>query len=174
MAHKEQQEYCLSVKNKFEQRFENCSVLDIGSLDLNGNNRYLFNNPNYVGIDLSMGANVDIVCKCHEYQSEQEFDIIISTECLEHDVYWKETLLNAYKLLKKDGLLMFTCATTGREEHGTKEHHPYASPFTQDYYKNLTIEDIKGVLDCENLFSEYELIEQHTTMDDLYFYGIKK
>lgn len=32
MAHKEQQQYLLSVKEKFLEWFQNCSVLDIGSV----------------------------------------------------------------------------------------------------------------------------------------------
>jgi cyclopropane fatty-acyl-phospholipid synthase-like methyltransferase len=174
MAHQQQQDFCLKIKNKFPELFKNCKVLDIGSLDINGNNRYLFENSDYTGIDLSEGNNVSIVSKGHEFMSKTKFDIIISTECLEHDEHWKETLLNAYKLLKKGGLLLFTCATTGREEHGTTDNHSFASPFTNNYYKNLTIIDIEGVFDFTSTFSDYEIIESHNGMDDLYFYGIKK
>lgn len=174
MAHKEQIDFCLSVKDKFPDKFQHKNVLDIGSLDINGNNRYLFENCNYTGIDLAEGQNVDIVCKGHEFKSKTKFDLIISTECLEHDKYWKETLTNAYHLLKKDGMLLFTCATTGREEHGTSSHHGFASPHTQDYYMNLDTNHIKEVFDLDNCFSKYELKEVHETMHDLYFYGIKK
>ena len=47
MAHKEQQEYLLSIKDKFPERFQNCSVLDIGSLDINGSNSYLFSDARF-------------------------------------------------------------------------------------------------------------------------------
>ena len=50
MAHKEQRDFLLSVKKQFPERFENCDVLDIGSLDINGNNRYLFTTYTYIGI----------------------------------------------------------------------------------------------------------------------------
>lgn len=173
MAHKEQIDFCTSVKNKFPERFINAKVLDIGSLDINGNNRYLFQNPNYLGIDIGEGNNVDLVCKGHEYKSKEKFDIVISTECLEHDKHWKETLLNAYKLLKKDGLLIISCAAPGREEHGTAKSSSFCSPFTQDYYRNISAEDFKEVFDLEKCFKDFELKEAHETMHDLYFYGIK-
>jgi len=173
MAHKEQIDFCISVKNKYPEKFINSKVLDIGSLDINGNNRYLFENPNYTGIDIGEGNNVDIVCKGHEFKSKEKFDLIISTECLEHDKHWRETLLNAYNLLKKNGLLIISCAAPGREEHGTFKSSSFCSPFTQDYYRNIGENDFKEVLDLDKLFIDFELKEEHNTMHDLYFYGIK-
>lgn len=52
MAHIEQVEYCSKVKNKFPEWFINKFVLDIGSLDINGNNQYLFSNCPYLGLDI--------------------------------------------------------------------------------------------------------------------------
>ena len=43
MAHHAQQEYCKSIKQMFPNLFTG-KVLDIGSMDINGNNRYLFEN----------------------------------------------------------------------------------------------------------------------------------
>ena len=40
MSHKEQQDFFESVKNKFPQHFTDVRVLDIGSLDINGNTNY--------------------------------------------------------------------------------------------------------------------------------------
>src|SRR3954464_9663737 len=100
MAHKQQQAFCKWVRCKHKSKFRNCSVLDIGSLDINGNNRYLFRRYKYIGIDLGEGKNVDLVCSGHEFNSSDKFDIVISTECLEHDEHWKETLVNAVKLTK--------------------------------------------------------------------------
>lgn len=65
MAHVEQQNYLTSIKNRFPAFFMGVNVLDIGSLDINGNNRYLFTDYTYTGIDIGEGANVDIVCRGH-------------------------------------------------------------------------------------------------------------
>ena len=75
-------------------------------------------------------------------------------------------------------MFLFTCATIGRLEHGTKRTTPSDSPFTSkleiDYYRNLTEEDIREVIDVEHLFLEYEFQTRLTWPHDLYFWGIKK
>ena len=178
MSHPAQQDFVKSIKEKFPTYFTNVRVLDIGSLDINGNNKYLFDNKSkYLGIDIGMGNNVDIVCRAHEFIDYFGFNTIISTECFEHDEYLQKTLLNTVKLLKSGGLFLFTCATTGRNEHGTKRLETYSSPFTSlldsDYYKNVTVDDIKDNINIDITFSPHEFI---INMDahDLYFWGIKK
>ncbi len=49
MAHTQQQDFCIGVRKRYPNRFENARVLDIGSLDINGNNRFLFTNEDYTG-----------------------------------------------------------------------------------------------------------------------------
>ena len=144
MAHQEQRDFCLSVKEKFPYFFSSKFVLDVGSLDINGNNQYLFDNRGYLGVDLLPGKNIDIISKAHELKMPDCcFDGIISTECLEHDPYYVDTLKNIYRMLKPGGLLLFSCATKGRPEHGTRRTTPSDAPFIHnfgewgDYYRNL-------------------------------------
>lgn len=174
MAHQSQIDFMLLVKSRFPERFQNCRVLDIGSLDLNGNNRYLFENYRYLGVDIGDGNNVDLVCPGHRVIDTVGFDVVISTECLEHDEYWSETLANMVNLTKRDGLLLLSCATTGRPEHGTKKTSPADSPFTNDYYKNITIDDIQLAINIPLVFKQYELKTISNPSCDLYFWGIKK
>lgn len=174
MAHKQQQQFITLTKSLYPTYFKNVRVLDVGSLDINGSARQFFDDPYYyVGLDLGIGKNVDIVCPGHLYK-DFPFDIVFSGECLEHDRYWKETLLNMYDLLKPGGMLLFTCASTGRAEHGTLRTTPENSPFTSDtnYYQNLTEEDIRSVFNPELEFSEF-LFKYNPETYDLYFYGIK-
>ena len=180
MAHVQQIEFCLSVKQRFPDYFRQRWVLDVGSLDINGNNQFLFEDCAYIGIDLLPGKNVDFCCKAHEFKlPDHSFDVIISTECFEHDPYYALTLQNMVRLLKPGGLLLFSCATTGRPEHGTRRTTPADAPFIQafgdwgDYYRNLGVDDIRAVLDVEQGFSAFEFSTQHQT-HDLYFWGIKQ
>ena len=173
MAHTQQQDFCKAIRKRHPNRFENVRVLDIGSLDINGNNRFLFTNPDYTGIDLGEGPNVDEVCKGHEHCSSIPYDVSISTECLEHDEWWKLTLANMWELTRPGGLILFTCASKNRAEHGTKRTSPANAPFVQDYYGNLTEQDIRSVWDIEALFDEWEF-QSARGDQDLYFYGIKK
>jgi SAM-dependent methyltransferase len=181
MAHYQQQQFFLRIKQQFPDKFIGCDVLDIGSLDINGNNRYLFEDYNYIGVDVGEGPNVDVVSKGHEYKSEKLFDVVISSECFEHDMYYEETIKNCILLTKPKGLFTFTCASTGRAEHGTKRTDgSWAAPLLalhdndwSDYYKNLTESDIRQFINPDELFSEY-YFEYEPSMCDLYFWGIKK
>ena len=40
MAHIQQQEFCKNIQTKYPDFFQDKFVLDIGSLDINGNNHY--------------------------------------------------------------------------------------------------------------------------------------
>jgi len=179
MAHPEQANYFKTVKGRFPSRFNNCSVLDIGSLDINGNNRHLFTgNYTYIGVDIGPGKNVDVVSRGHEYKPNTPFDIVISAECFEHDEFWPLTIQNGINYLKPNGLFLFSCATDSRPEHGTRKTTPQDSPFTSkienDYYKNLSPIDILTKVDIDGQFIEYEFFVRRSWPQDMYFYGIKK
>lgn len=178
MAHASQRHFCNRVKYKYEQFFKDARVLDCGSLDINGSNRDLFEDCNYTGIDLGEGKNVDIVSSIHQfYAADSTYDTIISTECFEHDMHYAESLRNIVRMLRSGGLFLFTCATTGRPEHGTTRTSTDDAPLLpegwNDYYKNLTEQDIREVLDIEDTFSEFGF-EVCKYPADLYFWGIKK
>ena len=83
-------------------------------------------------------------------------------------------------MLKPDGLFCFTCASTGRAEHGTRSTTPQDSYGTIgnledmiDYYKNITEEDLNDVLKLNDLFSNWDTY-YNSKSSDLYFVGIKK
>lgn len=178
MAHKEQIDYCTKIKNKFPEYFKEKHVLDCGSLDINGNNRYLFEQCNYTGVDVGKGKNVDIVSPVHELALDSEhFSFVISTEMLEHDMHYAKSLQNMVRLLKPGCMLLFTCATTGRPEHGTRRTSPNDAPLLEgewsDYYKNLTEDDIRDIPGFLEGFEEYKF-EVNEAHKDLMFYGVKK
>ncbi len=169
MAHKEQIEFCQSIKKQYPAHFKDKNVLDVGSLDINGNNRYLFSGCKYTGVDLGEGRNVDIVCTIHDYNPGFLYDFIISTEMLEHDKHLPLSLMKMVHLVKPGGALLITCATCFRQEHGTVVKYPESSPFTNDYYHNVQQDDIQFYFP-ENKFTKY-LIQ--TSLVDLFFFGIK-
>jgi len=178
MAHQAQINYCTAVVENNPELFIGKKVLDCGSLDINGNNRFMFTDCEYIGIDIGPGANVDVVSLIHEYNgTDSEFDVVISTECAEHDMYWQQSLKNMIRMLKSGGIFVFTCATTGRPEHGTRRTSRKDAPLLvdkwSDYYKNLTEDDIRSVINIENEFSQFEFSVDHHHCD-LQFWGIKK
>ena len=180
MAHSEQTFFCITVKTLLPKHFQSKKVLDVGSLDINGNNRHLFEGGSYTGLDVGQGENVDIVCKTHEFNDpDGSYQTIISTECFEHDMFYDKSLLNIVRLLASGGLFIFTCASTGRPEHGTARTSPADAPLLSayenwsDYYKNLTEEDIRAVIDVDDIFKKYKF-EYNPQSFDLYFYGVKR
>jgi cyclopropane fatty-acyl-phospholipid synthase-like methyltransferase len=155
------------------------NVIDAGSLDINGNNKYLFCKCNYAGVDIVAGKNVDFVGYAHSVipniakewdRKKGVVDVIISTEMLEHDQNWADSLTAMYESLNEGGLLLITCAGNGRKEHGTLNNTPSDSPGTTSYYKNISNEMFASVLRAD-MFDEYYLRQYNT---DLQFYGIKK
>ena len=180
MAHLEMQQFCKDVKALHPKHFDKVKVLDIGSLDINGNNKVLFTNSHYTGLDIAEGKNVDVVSLAHEFKTKEKYDVVVSTECLEHDIHWQKTLKKMLQLTKKGGLMFLTCATTGRIEHGTINAHPDTSPNTiakggewATYYKNLTKDEIDSVIQADKNFKDFGYIINGAA-NDLYFWGIKK
>jgi len=179
--HDQARDFTVFVKRILADYFLSKRVLDVGSGDINGNNRFLFENCEYDGNDVIQANNVTIVSKTKDLPFEDNyFDTIISTECFEHDPEYKESFLKIYKMLKPNGLFCFTCAGIGREEHGTRRAHPMTSYGTignledmSDYYKNLSVKDLNEVLQLNELFSVWDSYYNAESCD-LYFVGIKK
>lgn len=175
MSHPEQMNYIQNLKNKYSNYFNNSKVIEVGSLNINGTVRVFFNNCEYIGSDVDNGNCVDVVCEGQNLKYEDNFfDTSISCECFEHNPYWIETFKNMYRMTKNNGIVIMTCATTGRAEHGTSRSRPEDAPLLKwDYYKNLTEEDFRKEFDFDLMFSQYAF-EINNNSKDLYFYGIKK
>ena len=179
--HIQAKEFTLFAKRILKDYFHTKKVLDVGSGDINGNNRFLFEKCDYTGNDVIQAKNVTIVSKTKDLPFDNEtFDLIISTECFEHDPEYKESWLKIYKMLKPDGVFVFTCASTGRPEHGTRRTTPKDSYGTigkledmSDYYKNLTEKDLNEVLDLNKSFAVWNSYYDKGHKD-LFFIGIKK
>jgi SAM-dependent methyltransferase len=165
MSHKEQLDFVAAVKEKHPEFFTGKRVLEVGSLNINGTVRDFFTDCDYTGCDLGKGKGVDIVCAGqHLNFPDNSFDVVLSCECFEHNPAYQETLRNMVRMLKPGGLLFFTCATTGRPEHGTTRTSPKDAPFCGDYYRNLVAED----LDTTGIAGEFS-----TFNTDLRYCGIK-
>ena len=175
MAHKEQRDFFENMKRKFPKHFDNVSVIEMGSLNINGTVRDFYTNPKkYVGVDLSDGPGVDLISHTENVDlPDNSFDVSVSAECFEHNPYWLETFVNMHRIAKT--FVIFTCAGEGRPEHGTRRSHPDTSPFTLDwdYYKNLSQDDFEGRLNLAEMFSDYDFI-YNPKSQDLYFWGTKR
>lgn len=174
MSHIQQRDFIQKTKNYFPEYFKDVDVLEVGSLNINGTVRDFFDAKSYLGIDLIEGKDVDKVVAGNEISDPDEtYDTTISTECFEHDKFWKDTFKNMHRMTKKGGIVIFTCASNGRHEHGTTRTSPADSPATNDYYMNLNKGHFEQEFDIESMFTKH-MFEYNPVTCDLYFWGIKK
>lgn len=151
------------------------NVLEIGSLDVNGNIRNLFDFTNeYTGIDLEKGPNVDLVLNGTNIDElNKNFDIIISCECFEHAKDWKLIFEKMCQISKPNSFIVISVASTGRVEHGTERSGNWQSPGNKDdYYLNLTKKDFIKNFNLKKIFSNHFFF-YNVNSYDLYFVGIK-
>lgn len=176
MSHREQVWFVERVRLTYPGFFRGKRVLEIGSLDINGSVRSMFDNCRHTGVDLAPGPGVDVVASGHEVEGEP-WDVVCSCEMFEHNPLWAETWRRMVDLCRPGGLVFFSCATTGRPEHGTARTTPADSPLTVtlgwEHYRNLTEDDFRSIIDVGKEFSDYRFEINHSHRD-LYFHGLKK
>lgn len=175
MAHIEQMFFFQNVKHFFPRYFTETRVLEIGALNINGTVRVFFDNAQYTGIDIGVGDCVDEVCRGEDYSSlAGTFDVVLSTEVFEHAENWDLIFLNMLRLVRRNGLIAFSCASRGRTQHGTSLFSSHAAPHvagSTDYYRNLLAKDFVDAFNMEYWFSDFCFVED---MDCLYFAGLAK
>ena len=177
MAHFQQLRFVESVARHLTPSWTGLSVIEIGSHDVNGSVRPFFAGSHYVGVDLSAGVDVDLVASGHEVRlPDGSFDLAVSSECFEHNPQWLETFRNMHRMTKAGGIVLVTCASRGRLEHGTTRTTPALSPGTAsigwDYYRNLNRSDFEAQLDLNAMFECHTFLRNDVSQD-LYFVGKK-
>jgi glycosyltransferase involved in cell wall biosynthesis/SAM-dependent methyltransferase len=175
MAHPQQLAYFERVRNLFADAFANAeNILEVGSQNINGTVRDFFAaNINYLGIDLGMAKDVDLVIPGELIELPDSWaDVSISTECFEHAEHWKEILLNMIRITKPEGLILLTFAGKGRPVHGTLDSDLFSSPFTTSYYRNLGPDDISKEIAIGKYFTRHTF-EVDSIAHDTYFWGLR-
>lgn len=99
---------------------EGAKVLDVGSYDVNGSYKKLFDGMNiqYVGLDIEAGPNVDVVMESPyswDNLKDNEYDYIISGQAFEHIEYPWLTIKEIYKKLKKGGVVCIIAPNSAPE-----------------------------------------------------------
>lgn len=95
-------------------------ILDIGSQDVNGSYKPLFENPlwEYHGLDMEAGKNVDIVLSDIYHWKEiksNSYDIVISGQAFEHIEFIWVSMLEVTRILKTDGICCIIAPSGGYE-----------------------------------------------------------
>jgi len=104
-------------------------VLEVGSCDVNGSVRpsvTALAPRSYVGVDASAGPGVDRVVDCLGLVGEfgrDAFDVVISTEMLEHVTDWAGCVAAMVDVLRPGGLWVVTTRSPGFPYHPFPEDH---------------------------------------------------
>ena len=119
--HEEARQSGLRFFEKYcKDNIETKKILDVGSYDVNGTLKPIFERGEYVGLDMMAGPNVDIVSKAHDIDlPDESFDIILSTSCFEHDDMFWVTFLEMCRIVKPGGFI-YTC----QPKEGPYHAHP--------------------------------------------------
>jgi SAM-dependent methyltransferase len=100
------------------------SVLELGSRDPYAEVRNIvmpLQPAQYTGVDLIPGPGVDVVCPAERLLDRfapESFDLVVSTEVLEHVRDWRRVVHNLKSLLREDAILISTTRSRGYEFHG--------------------------------------------------------
>jgi SAM-dependent methyltransferase len=142
----------VSMMKTLSWKFEGYDVLDVGGRNVNGTVRNLFSlSDTFTSLDIFDDGGVDIVADfsnpeiVNVLKIENKYDLVFSTEVLEHARYWRALVSNLAKATKSGGWIILTCATTGRPYH-TADGHPWTDE-TQEYYGNVDISEFREVVE---------------------------
>lgn len=117
-------------------------VLEVGAYDVNGSVRPVVERlepSEYAGVDQAPGPGVDVICDAADLASvldRSAFDVVISTEMLEHVVDWRPVMTAMVNVLAPGGLLVLTTRSPGFP------YHPY--PIDTWRYTRETMGQILG------------------------------
>ena len=97
------------------ENIENKVVIDIGSMDINGTLKPIFNQAKaYIGIDQFPGKNVDIISSSHKINLENDYaDIVVTSSCFEHDDMFWISFLEICRIVKPNGHFYINAPSNG-------------------------------------------------------------
>ena len=111
------------AKNLTKNEVKDKRIIELGSYDVNGSLRTLiesFGPSKYIGIDLKNGPGVDLICDVKDLIKkfgEESFDIVISTEMLEHIKDWRDAISKIKHICKPGGIILITTRSKGFKYH---------------------------------------------------------
>jgi SAM-dependent methyltransferase len=123
------------------------SVLEVGSQAIGGSIRpYIesLGTTQYIGVDLEAGPGVDEICdaaKLIDHFGYGQFDVVVSTEMMEHARDWRGAINNMRTVLRSEGIIVITTRSLGWPYHA----------YPDDYWR-FELDDIRRI------FSDFSIL----------------
>jgi SAM-dependent methyltransferase len=149
---------CFHDKYLAEKTGDQLTILDLGSMDVNGSYRSILQSKNwtYTGVDMEAGNGVDIVLK-KPYQWDEiktdSIDVFVSGQAFEHIEFFWISMLEVFRVLKPGGICCIIAPAGGYE-------HKYPVDcwrFYPDGFSSLA------------RFAQMRLVDVHTQWESLGF-----
>lgn len=155
-------------------------VYEVGSLNINGGVRHLFDGAVYHGIDRVPGRGVDAVADGATYEPPFAPDCVVCCEVLEHAPDPAGIVRQLGRVLAVGGTLIVTCAGPGRAPHSAVdggrlpkgEHYANVQPSALEAWladaglSEIAVEGASGVLGAR--------IAASAEVGDLYAVAVKR
>jgi hypothetical protein len=156
------------------------NVLDVGGADVNGTVHEALSKRFSVVeldvLDIAAGPGVTMVgdASTSEFwrglaESGVRYDLVISTETLEHVEDWGSILRGSSMVLRSGGWFVGTCASVGRRPHGARGAH---DPAPGEWYGNVRPDELVTMLLASfsgEVVVEYSRRPGFPTTNDLYW-----
>lgn len=111
------------------------TVLELGGRYINGGVRQFFRRATeYVSVDIVPGKDVDVVADAADLELGRLFDVVVSTELLEHTSRAAEIVVAARRHLAPGGTFLATMAGPGRPAHSAAGHQRMEPG---EWYRNI-------------------------------------
>jgi SAM-dependent methyltransferase len=115
-------QWCLDFANKLPPLDPSSVVIELGARNVNGSLRNLLEKKvqRWVGVDITEGSGVDILADAKDLRAHfplPSFDLVVSTEMLEHCPDWRTVVRETVRVLKPGGILLLTTRAPGFELH---------------------------------------------------------
>lgn len=116
----------------FRKEKEKVKVLDVGSYDVNGSYKGIFQEQRYVytGLDMCAGPNVDVIPGDIYHWKElgdNQFDLVISGQAFEHIEYPWLTIKEIARVMTPSGFCMITAPSAAPEHRYPTDCYRYFS-----------------------------------------------
>lgn len=124
-------------------------AIDVGGANWNGSARPHLPNAHWTVLDMAPAQyEVDdwhtyVVADATTWrtpQSSDRYDVVLCTELLEHVENWPAVIATLADLVTDDGIVLITCASTGRPMHGATGT---PLPLNGEWYGNVDVPDLE-------------------------------